>query len=74
MSAIKLALCGVSIVLAFAAMVLSAMASSDANKGDMDKAKKYSTWSAVCSAVVALLLFVGLGMHFYYGGRRSMMA
>ncbi len=62
----KIILGGVVLV-SFASMVVAAMAASDANKGDMDKAKKYSTASAVLSALAGVAVLLCLGMWLYGG-------
>jgi hypothetical protein len=65
---------GGTVLVSLAGMVLAAMASSDAGKADMDKAKKYSMWSAVLSAVAAVAILFCLGYHWMYGsaGGRKM--
>jgi hypothetical protein len=72
MGLVYLGLLITAVVLLFVSMVLSSMSSSNANKGDMDQAKKYSTASAVVTGIATFGIVVALGVHFYYaksGGR-----
>jgi cytochrome bd-type quinol oxidase subunit 2 len=68
----KIILGGVVLV-SFAGMVLSAMAASEAKKAELDKAKQYSTISAVLFGVSGVAVLFCLGMWLYGGGHHEMM-
>jgi len=54
-----------SIILLFVSMVLSAMASDDAKKGNKDKSHKYSMWSAIVSGVAVFSIVISLIVYIY---------
>lgn len=66
----KIILGGV-VLISFAGMVLSAMASSEAGKADIDKAKKYSMASAVLFGISGVAVLFCLGMWLYGGHHES---
>jgi hypothetical protein len=65
MSATVIIVLVVSMILLFVSMVLAAMASSDAQKKNLQDAQKYSMWSAVVSGLSIALLIVVLIMYIY---------
>ena len=55
----------IAIILLFVSMVLSAMASRDAEKGNNSAAQKYAMWSAVVAGVSVIMLIIVLILYLY---------
>ena len=62
---LKISILVVTGVLVFASMILAAMASSDAGKSEMDKAKKNGMYAAVLSGVSLVGIVIALILCFW---------
>ena len=66
MVAVTVLIC-ITVAILFSSMVLSAMASSEAKRGNTSNAQKYSMWSAIVCGLAVFFLIIAMFLYLNSG-------